>query len=149
MFMRLMVSALIALVPSIPILLVAWKEGMLKARSQIIVEEAKKAGRVSIGYIVRRKNLRYDPEDKGKFLGDKQSKLTYEYIVDGKAYTWSGLADTQEPPTALDFYYPEGKPHQAVPEGYFDPGHKYILIQCLPLTIWVIVYWTINIIWPM
>ena len=115
------------------------KRGGYKRKGDIIIEEAEKAGRI-VEATLKWKRFSYgeyghpDPR-----IRSDTWLFAYQYTINGKKYTYRS-SSTEMPPDTMLLYYPEGKPHKAIPRGHFVVGAKMITLILLPVFIWAAVY---------
>ena len=111
-----------------------------KNKSERIIEEAERAGRVTEGRLIKSKRIRPTPgAPAGSMERNESRKVVYEYDVNGRTYKWKGLIGV-EPPERIDFYYPAGRPKKAIPHGYKLPGPGDVFWTVLPVILMAIIY---------
>ncbi|MBE6658117.1 MAG: hypothetical protein E7604_06710 [Ruminococcaceae bacterium] len=136
----LLISAVIAVVCTCPYLVSAAKRGAYRGNNEIIIEEAKRAGRVAVGTLVGTRYLPGEPGHKNPLDRDSRWLGTYTYEVNGKTYTL-GVSTTDTLPETLTVYYPEGRPNKGITEMNASANGKQALIALIPVFVWAAVYW--------
>ena len=135
----MLISLIIAMAITSPIAMRLAKRGAYRTKGEIIIEEAKAAGRVAQAYLVS--NSYYwgnsDSPDyhqrNGGWIG------TYSYTVNGKKYSHTTSSPDGLPET-LTVYYPSGHPEKAISKYTYKVGAKRILLALFPVFVWVVVY---------
>lgn len=138
-FTRILLSALVTFVISVPGIFALQRRGAYVSKDQKIIAQAKAAGRVTTGYLKSKRWSRPVPGSRKSGLRNGTWFLTYEYAVDGRIYHYSSQSEN-EPPEEIAFYYPEGFPQKAIPEGSNSPGVSVVLLTVLPIFLWAFLY---------
>ncbi|MBQ7300557.1 MAG: hypothetical protein IJW77_12050 [Clostridia bacterium] len=135
----MVISTVITIIIWFPFMVRQIKRGGYKRKGDIIIEEAEKAGRI-VEATLKWKRFSYgeyghpDPR-----IRSDTWLFAYQYTINGKKYTYRS-SSTEMPPDTMLLYYPEGKPHKAIPRGHFVVGAKMITLILLPVFIWAAVY---------
>ena len=135
----MVISTVITIIIWFPFMVRQIKRGGYKRKGDIIIEEAEKAGRI-VEATLKWKRFSYgeyghpDPR-----IRSDTWLFAYQYTINGKKYTYRS-SSTEMPPDTMLLYYPEGKPHKAIPRGHFIVGAKMITLILLPVFIWAAVY---------
>lgn len=133
------ITGVVVIIFSLPIVFKLQKKGAYIHKSQKIIEEARKNGRTVEGRLLKKFYSSGIPGSDKQYERDATWFCHYEYTIDGKTYNYKTQTGS-EPPEQVTFYYPEGKPRKAIPEGSFQPGTKVVFLTVLPIIIWVILY---------
>ena len=135
----MVISTVITIIIWFPFMIRQIKRGGYKRKGDIIIEEAEKVGRI-VEAKLKWKRFSYgeyghpDPR-----IRSDTWLFAYQYTINGKKYTYRS-SSTEMPPDTMLLYYPEGKPHKAIPLGHFVVGAKMITLILLPVFIWAAVY---------
>ena len=135
----MVISTVITIIIWFPFMIRQIKRGGYKRKGDIIIEEAEKAGRI-VEATLKWKRFSYgeyghpDPR-----IRSDTWLFAYQYTINGKKYTYRS-SSTEMPPDTMLLYYPEGKPHKAIPRGHFIVGAKMITLILLTVFIWAAVY---------
>jgi len=135
----MVISTVITIIIWFPFMIRQIKRGGYKRKGDIIIEEAEKAGRIVEATL---KWKRYAPGEYGHpdpLMRSETWLFAYRYTLNGRNYTYRS-SSTEMPPDTMLLYYPEGKPHKAIPRGHFIVGAKMIALILLPVFIWAAVY---------
>lgn len=149
MFGNILLAFAITVVLWAPIAVVLAKHGVYVSRSEIIVKEAKAAGRVVEAVIESHASLYYDPEDRGKVGGRDVVRVKYVYEVDGCKYKWVESFSSYTVPETRTLYYEAGKPKKAIPEDCLIMGSKAMIATITPVIIWAVVMSVLSILLPL
>lgn len=136
---RLMLSALAAAILTLPFTVFLFKSGKIRLKSEIIVEEAKKSGRIAQAVLEKSRRSRGDSTSRKARERKEIWMVTYGYEVAGRSYKFRSRLGSV-PPDQLELYYPQGHPERAIPEGYRIQGSRYTALMLLPLILWVFFY---------
>ena len=135
----MVISTVITIIIWFPFMIRQTKRGGYKRKGDIIIEEAEKVGRI-VEAKLKWKRFSYgeyghpDPR-----IRSDTWLFAYQYTINGKKFTYRS-SSTEMPPDTMLLYYPEGKPHKAIPRGHFVVGAKMITLILLPVFIWAAVY---------
>ena len=115
------------------------KRGGYKRKGDIIIEEAEKAGRIVEATLKWKRFAHGEYGHPDPRIRSDTWFFAYQYTINGKKYTYRS-SSTEMPPDTMLLYYPEGKPHMAIPRGHFVVGANMITLILLPVFIWAAVY---------
>lgn len=110
-----------------------------------MVEEARRAGRTARGTLVKSTYLRPYGDDEIARNREGRLALVYAYEVNGREYRFRMTVEGSAPET-LTFYYPKGRPGDALPEmaAAYRPGVGYMLRVLLPVVLWALFYYLLG-----
>ena len=140
----LLISAVIAIVCTMPLMLSGARKGAYRTRNEILIEDAKRAGRVAEGTLVATRFLPGDPGHKNPLDRDDRWLGTYSYEVNGKTYT-CGVSTTGDLPETLTVYYSKGKPNKGVTVMNESVRGTSALFAMIPVFVWAAVYWLLSV----
>ena len=144
MDLRLMlISAVITVVISAPFMMRSANRGAYQKKSEKIIADAKKAGRVAQAALVS-KSIQWGEHGSPDAL-QRQNRMvgSYVYTIDGQRYTHTA-SSADDLPETLTVYYPSGHPEKAISRYTYLVGAKPVGLVMLPVIVWVVVYQILN-----
>ena len=135
----MIISTVITIIIWFPVMILQIKRGGYKRKGDIIIEEAEKAGRIVEATLKWKRFAHGEYGHPDPRIRSDTWFFAYQYTINGKKYTYRS-SSTEMPPDTMLLYYPEGKPHKAIPRGHFVVGAKMITLILLPVLIWAAVY---------
>ena len=135
----MVISAIITLAATLPITLRLTNRGSFRHKSEIIIEEAKAAGRMAQAVLVSKRIQWGDAGNPDYHQRQSVWVGTYTYTVNGKNYRHTAR-HPDDLPGALTVFYPDGHPEKAISEYTYKTGAKPVLLAIFPLLVWAVVY---------
>lgn len=139
----MLISAVITVVISVPFMMHSANHGAYQKKSEKIIADARKAGRVAQAALVS-KSIQWGEYGSQDSL-QRQSRMvgSYVYTVHGRQYTHTA-SSTDDLPETLSVFYPNGHPEKAISQYTYLVGAKPVSLVMLPVIVWGIVYFVLN-----
>ena len=139
---RYVVSCLCTMAVFVPLLLILRLRFGLRPESEMIVDDAKRHGRVARATLIRKNAvLRTTGSRNGRDMKDRWA-VRYEYVVDGIVYHFKGISGSF-PENTLTLYYPDGHPEKAIPETLSRAGWRIMILFPAIAAAFVFFYWVV------
>lgn len=135
----LVIALILTVIISYPFMFSAGRRGAYRQKSDIIIEDAKKNGRMAVARLVSQRFMPGDPGHKNPLDRDDRWLGTYAYEVNGKQYT-CGASTTESLPETLTVYYPAGQPEKGITVMTTLVGTKPVLAVMTPVILMLIIY---------
>ena len=139
---RYVISCVCTLAVFVPLILILRFKFGLRPKSEALILDAKKSGRVVEGELVKESAILGTPGAKKSKERRNRYTATYRYVVAGREYYFHGVAESL-PALTMMFYYPEGHPDKAIPETAARPGWRILIMYPLMAAVFVFFYWVV------
>lgn len=139
---RYVMSCLCTMAVFVPLLLILRFRFGLRPESEMIVQAAKRHGRVVRGTLIRKNALLRTTGSRNSRDGKDRWTVRYEYVVGGRVYHFKGISDAF-PENSVMLYYPEGHPEKAIPETFTRAGWRIMIMYPAAAAVFLFFYWVV------
>ena len=106
-------------------------------KSDQVIEEAERSGRTVEARLAKSRYMCADTTERWARKRRHHWVASYEYVADGKIYSYRRVFDSQ-PPETLTLYYAEDNPGHAYSRGDREPGGTFALFFAVSIIVMII-----------